>query len=82
MALYQTYYPSGWFDPSGNPGVEQSPQGWQCPLCHRVYAPFVKECDRCNQPIDEYSDSAAVRTTVHYITQQVPTGYVYDGTIT
>ena len=23
-------------------------QGWQCPLCKRIYGPFVKECYNCN----------------------------------
>lgn len=22
-------------------------QGWQCPVCHGVYAPFVPQCFRC-----------------------------------
>lgn len=24
-------------------------QGWQCPVCRRVYGPFVPECGYCNQ---------------------------------
>lgn len=23
-------------------------QGWQCPLCKRIYGPFVQECYKCN----------------------------------
>lgn len=23
-------------------------QGWQCPQCGRIYAPFVQECYHCN----------------------------------
>lgn len=23
-------------------------QGWQCPLCNRIYGPFVQECYHCN----------------------------------
>lgn len=23
--------------------------GWECPVCHRVYAPSVAECQRCNE---------------------------------
>ena len=23
------------------------PQGWQCPVCKRVYAPDVRSCDYC-----------------------------------
>jgi uncharacterized OB-fold protein len=26
-----------------------SPQGWECPKCHRVYAPWVAECHDCNK---------------------------------
>lgn len=25
------------------------PQGWTCPKCGRVYAPFISECYACNQ---------------------------------
>lgn len=25
------------------------PQGWQCPICKRVYAPFVSECFNCGR---------------------------------
>lgn len=24
-------------------------QGWQCPICKRVYAPFVSECPNCGR---------------------------------
>lgn len=24
-------------------------QGWQCPVCKRVYAPFVRECSHCER---------------------------------
>ena len=24
-------------------------QGWQCPVCKRVYAPFVSECSYCGR---------------------------------
>lgn len=24
-------------------------EGWVCPKCQRVYAPFVKECECCNK---------------------------------
>ena len=23
-------------------------EGWVCPFCQRVWAPFVRECDACN----------------------------------
>lgn len=25
-------------------------QGWQCPLCKRIYGPFIQECLHCNNP--------------------------------
>lgn len=25
--------------------------GWTCPKCGSVYAPFVSECSRCNGPL-------------------------------
>lgn len=25
------------------------PQGWQCPVCKRVYSPDVRSCDRCGE---------------------------------
>lgn len=25
-------------------------QGWQCPLCYRVYSPTTPMCFTCNQP--------------------------------
>lgn len=24
------------------------PQGWECPKCQNIYAPAVKECEKCN----------------------------------
>ena len=24
-------------------------QGWQCPVCKRVYAPWVQTCDKCGR---------------------------------
>jgi hypothetical protein len=29
----------------------QPQQGWQCPVCSRVYAPHVRECEHCNRRI-------------------------------
>jgi hypothetical protein len=28
-----------------NNTFEQTPKGWQCPVCGRVHAPFVAGCD-------------------------------------
>lgn len=25
------------------------PQGWQCPVCKRVYSPDVRSCDYCGE---------------------------------
>jgi len=27
---------------------DQSPSGWQCPICKTVYSPDVKECKKCS----------------------------------
>lgn len=27
------------------------PQGWQCPCCRRVYAPFMSMCPSCPSPV-------------------------------
>lgn len=27
-------------------------QGWECPKCGRVYAPFMTQCTACPQPIE------------------------------
>lgn len=27
-----------------------SPQGWECPKCRAVYAPFMPMCTRCSNP--------------------------------
>lgn len=29
--------------------IEGVQQGWQCPVCKRVYAPFVSECSYCGR---------------------------------
>ena len=26
----------------------RAPQGWHCPQCERIYAPFISECHACN----------------------------------
>ena len=28
--------------------VSRVPRGWQCPVCHCVYAPDVLQCAKCN----------------------------------
>jgi ribosomal protein S27E len=27
-----------------------APQGWQCPVCGKVWAPSMISCPHCNQP--------------------------------
>jgi hypothetical protein len=34
------------------------PQGWQCPCCRRVYAPFMSMCPSCPGPV-----SSVITTT-------------------
>lgn len=34
-------------------------QGWQCPVCGYVYAPYYAECTNCNRPEHE-----KVKTTI------------------
>lgn len=26
----------------------QAQQGWQCPICKKIYAPIISECLHCN----------------------------------
>lgn len=33
-------------------------QGWECPKCGSVYAPFMMECSRCNNKITPAIGSA------------------------
>ena len=30
--------------------------GWQCPICGRVWSPAVKECECCNQTVDQHAN--------------------------
>ena len=30
-------------------------EGWKCPVCNNVYAPFVRECEKCNNKVDRLS---------------------------
>jgi hypothetical protein len=42
------------------PGLKDwdTPKGWICPKCERVYAPFVSECLKCNQEVQSESKSS------------------------
>lgn len=35
-----------------------SEQGWICPICRKVYSPYVRECEACNgakvAPVEPY----------------------------
>jgi hypothetical protein len=37
-------------------------QGWECPKCGGVYAPFVHQCDRCTLPPMTVSNISSVTT--------------------
>ena len=34
----------------GAPSTTQPAQGWVCPVCHAVYAPWVASCLQCPKP--------------------------------
>lgn len=34
-------------------------QGWQCPICKNVWAPFVQECFNCNNK-KSFSDKITI----------------------
>lgn len=38
-------------------------QGWQCPLCNRIYGPFVQECYHCNNQKTTLTTSTYPETT-------------------
>ena len=40
-------------------------QGWQCPICHRVYSPWTSMCFYCGQP-----ESITYTTTTDPITDK------------
>lgn len=29
-------------------------QGWQCPVCKRIYAPHIPSCHECNKQVVEF----------------------------
>jgi len=31
-------------------------EGWKCPVCNSVYAPFVRECEKCNKSSNNVFD--------------------------
>ena len=39
-----------WFIPFGERMGNKMQEGWVCPKCGNVYAPFVSKCVRCNCP--------------------------------
>lgn len=36
-----------------NEGEVIVPQGWQCPLCDRIFSPNIDECIYCNEETNE-----------------------------
>jgi len=41
-------------------------QGWQCPLCGTVYAPFVSACRNHNYHNTCYSTTTSTNTNIKY----------------
>ena len=43
------------------------PQGWQCPVCKRVYEPYVRSCDYCGEVTITVTNIGTLpsRDTVH-----------------
>lgn len=52
-------------------------QGWQCPVCKRVYAPWVMACDKCGR--DEAKNNTIFRAVT---TQAVATPETINGNTT
>ncbi len=53
-----------------------TPQGWQCPKCEAVYAPFVLECHRC-APLTQFAPTISDKITItippqHYPSEPIP----------
>lgn len=36
-------------------------KGWKCPVCGRVYGPFVRSCQHCNGKIDKKIPATPIR---------------------
>lgn len=34
--------------------------GWICPKCGRVYAPFIPECQYCNEKVESISSNTII----------------------
>lgn len=43
-------------------------QGWQCPLCKKIYAPHIPECYSCNNRESTITTSNTKDTEIHTIT--------------
>lgn len=52
--------------------------GWECPRCHRCYAPSVTECSRC--PALGVVGGMLVPVTVPWFITCPPHDYDYTGT--
>lgn len=45
-------------------GVDFAPQGWQCPICKRVYSPTTPMCYYCGNGVTYTTTSTTVGDTV------------------
>ena len=45
-------------------------EGWKCPVCNSVYAPFVRECEKCNKKTDGLCLSHAHNKQEGFLTEQ------------
>lgn len=45
-------------------------QGWICPKCGHVYAPFVAECIHCPASLLSTTETTAVSPCLHWNTAQ------------
>ena len=43
---------------------EQVQYGWQCPICHRVYAPWMAQCLSCGENRTYFASSTGLRIGV------------------
>lgn len=51
------------------PKVSTAPQGWQCPVCHRVYSPHTAMCLNCPNSDKTYTTgSTTITPTPHKVT--------------
>lgn len=44
----------------------QAQQGWQCPVCKKIYAPNIPECLHCNNVETELKTTAGKTLTIDW----------------